>query len=137
MLTESMTSMLLPPSVPSRSVPLPTGAEQWVCLGSVFRGFSRPCIVGCCTQSHRALERPILQSQRVTVYTELLRGSWRFLGEKSLWSRHEEGGGGLAQAGGGEAAGMRTPPPPSALLGLDEALLLLAHRLHLRVGRVT
>lgn len=29
------------------------------------------------------------------------------------------------------------PPPPSALLGLDETLLLLADRLHLSVGRVS
>lgn len=29
-----------------------------------------------------------------------------------------------------------SPPSPSALLRLDEALLLLAHGLHLRVGRV-
>lgn len=32
---------------------------------------------------------------------------------------------------------MQAPPPPSALLGLDEALLLLTHRLHLCVGWVT
>lgn len=47
-------------------------------------------------------------------------------------------GGRRAGTGGGEggAAGMQTPPPPSALLGLDEAFLLLAHWLHLCVGWV-
>lgn len=47
-------------------------------------------------------------------------------GEKCLWSRREEGG----------CGGVQAPPLPSALLGLDEALLLLAHWLHLRVGWV-
>lgn len=70
--------------------------------------------------------------------TELL--SQRIPGETSRRSRHKERRG-LAQeergrrgaaAGDGDA-----PPPPSALLRLDEAVLLLAHRLHLCVGRVT
>lgn len=128
-----MTSLLFPLSVPNRSVPFLqelNNASVW----DQFSGFSHfPTLLAAVSSLiwHSMGRYGSLNESLCTLSSSNYKQILEVPGEKSLWSRREEG---WHRRG---AVGMRTPPPPSALLRLDEALLLLSHRHHLRVGWVT
>lgn len=112
----------LPPS--SQASFLPKEAERRTCLGALVLT-SPPGATGpieCSMGRHLSLNKSLSAPAP-------LEGS----GEKFPWSGREEGRRRKRAARKPDAP----THPPSALLRLNEALLLLAHRFHLGVGRVT
>lgn len=79
----------------------------------------------------------VLTSHCVHRAPPVISRSWRFLMRSPCGAGGRRAGIGEGSWEGRGAAGMWTPLPPSALLRLNEALLLLAHRFHLCVGWVT